>query len=72
MTHHRGLADCLGTYRRDGRLMLGRTPYLSEEDWKRIENPGPGLRVLQRLGLAYLPDHTRYRGPLGIFGRTTD
>ncbi|GAA3523687.1 hypothetical protein [Nocardioides daeguensis] len=73
MTHHRrGLADRLGIHRRDGRLVLGRTPYISEEDWKRIEAPGPVLRVLQGLGLAYRPDHTRHRGPFGIFGRTTD
>ncbi|MFS3130112.1 hypothetical protein ACLM5J_17050 [Nocardioides sp. Bht2] len=73
MTHRRrSFADHMGAYRRDGRLVFGRAPYISEEDWKRIENPGPFLRILQRLGFTYVPDRTRPRGPFGIFGRTTD
>jgi hypothetical protein len=66
----RSFADKMGFYRRDGRLVLGRAPYITEEQWRRIEDPGPFLRILQRLELAYAPDHTRSR--LFGRGRTTD
>lgn len=69
---HRSLADRIGVYRREGRIVFGRAPYISEDDWEHIENPGRVLRALQRLGLVYSPDRTRPRGPFGMSGRTTD
>lgn len=66
----RNIGDLMGVYRRDGRLRLGRSPYISDEQWRHIEHPTLGLRLLQRLGLAYTPDHTRPR--LFRHDRTTD
>jgi hypothetical protein len=68
----RTLSDRLGVYRRDGHIVLGRAPYIADEEWRRVENPGRALRITQWVGLTYTPDRTRPRRPLGIFGRTED
>lgn len=49
----------LGIYRRDGRIVFGRTPFLSDEDRAGVENPTRLTRGLQFLGLVYRPDRTR-------------
>ena len=56
-------------YKRDGRIVFGRAPYITEEQWKKIESPNRMTRFLASIGLAYAPDRTR-RKPFG--GRTKD
>lgn len=65
----RSLGDLLGVYKRDGRIVFGRAPSITDEQWKKVENPNRLSRFLASVGLTYGPERTR-RKPFG--GRTRD